>query len=134
MKMLRQVALLSIMLCAPVLAEKPRVYTANPLEAGVSYEQRARDAYAAGVWTIEEVETDIAETKIDPDQRDRAYARALLAFAEAVNAEPSMYEAHTYIGYANRKLGNYDESLRAYETALKLKPNYVFAIEYQAEA
>jgi tetratricopeptide (TPR) repeat protein len=126
-------AVVLICACHSAFAEKPRVYTANPLETGVSYNQRARDAYAAGVWTIEEVEMDDSETKVDPEQRQRAYARALLAFSEAVNAEPSRYEAHTYIGYANRKLGNLDESLRAYETALRLKPDYAFAIEYQGE-
>ena len=133
-KLSTTLALLSFAICSTAFAEKPRVYTANPLETAAEYNQRARDAYAAGVWTIEEVETDSSEINVDPEQRQRAYARALLAFAEAVNAEPTMYEAHTYIGYANRKLGNYQEALRAYDTALELKPNYAFAIEYQGEA
>jgi tetratricopeptide (TPR) repeat protein len=116
------------------LAEKPRIYTANPLDAGVAYNQRARDAYAAGVWTLEEIENDAYPSTHTTAEARRGYARALQAFAEAVNAEPSMYEAHTYIGYANRKLGNYEEALVAYDTALKLKADYVFAIEYQGEA
>lgn len=45
-----------------------------------------------------------------------------------------MYEAHSYAGYVQRKLGRYDEALRSYEAALKLKPDYVYAIEYQGEA
>jgi tetratricopeptide (TPR) repeat protein len=45
-----------------------------------------------------------------------------------------MYEAHTYIGYVNRKLGNHVEALGAYDTALRLKPDYARAIEYQGEA
>jgi tetratricopeptide (TPR) repeat protein len=135
MKLSRPFLLAATLLCLPLTqghAEKPRVYTATPLNAGVAYNQRARDAYAAGVWTLEEAESEqTIENSLD--QR-RAYARALRAFAEAINAERSMYEAHTYIGYVNRKLGNYSESLRAYDTALNLKPDYIFAIEYQGEA
>ncbi|HVF15320.1 MAG TPA: hypothetical protein VNA21_00355 [Steroidobacteraceae bacterium] len=127
-------ALMLALTCSSVLAEKPRIYTANPLDAGVAYDQRARDAYAAGVWTLEEIENDADPSAHTTAEARRGYARALRAFSEAVNAEPSMYEAHTYIGYANRKLGNYEEALVAYDTALKLKADYVFAIEYQGEA
>jgi tetratricopeptide (TPR) repeat protein len=45
-----------------------------------------------------------------------------------------MHEAYTYLGYANRKLGRYDESLKAYDQALKIEPNTPYAIEYQGEA
>jgi tetratricopeptide (TPR) repeat protein len=45
-----------------------------------------------------------------------------------------MHEAYTYMGYANRKLGRYDDSLRAYEQALKINPDTPHAIEYQGEA
>ena len=37
-------------------------------------------------------------------------------------------------GYANRKLGRYDESLSAYDQALKINPDTPHAIEYQGEA
>ena len=114
----------------PALAEKPRGYTAHPIEAESAYNQRARDAYAAGTWTIEELEQSTSDTA----ELQRGYERALRAFEEAVTAEPSMYEAHAFIGYANRKLGRYDSALRAYDASLKLKPDYVYAIEYQGEA
>src|SRR5207302_1370969 len=39
-----------------------------------------------------------------------------------------------YVGYSNRKLGNYDAALAAYEKALTLKPGYADAIEYRGEA
>jgi tetratricopeptide (TPR) repeat protein len=129
-------ALLSIALvvcCATtVMAEKPRGYTAHPIEAGSAYSKRARDAYAAGTWTVEELEDSTSAT--DQAQAQRAYERALRAFQEAVTAEPSMYEAHSYLGYVNRKLGRHPDALRAYEAALKLKPDYGYAIEYQGEA
>lgn len=115
----------------PAHAEKPRGYTAHPIEVESAYNQRARDAYAAGTWTVEELES---TTTNDPEQTRRSYEAALRAFNEAIAAEPEMYEAHSYAGYVNRKLGRYADALRAYETALKLKHDYVYAIEYQGEA
>jgi tetratricopeptide (TPR) repeat protein len=130
-KLLRLLAILLIApSCVPALAEKPRGYTAHPIETESAYSQRARDAYVAGTWTIEELE----QATNDATERQRGYERALRAFQEAVIAEPDMYEAHAYVGYANRKLGRYEPALRAYDAALKLKPDYVYAIEYQGEA
>jgi len=45
-----------------------------------------------------------------------------------------MYEAWNYVGYTNRKLGNYPEALIAYDRALNLKPGYAEAIEYRGHA
>ena len=39
----------------------------------------------------------------------------------------------TYLGYANRKLGNYDTAARWYRTALAVAPNHRGAIEYYGE-
>src|SRR5688572_17816703 len=70
-------AIFSLLSLSPAYAEKPRIYTANPIEAGVAYNQRARDAYSAGVWTLEEAEDESQQsTESSVDQR-RAYARAL---------------------------------------------------------
>jgi tetratricopeptide (TPR) repeat protein len=125
---------LCCVLCCAANAEKPRGYTAHPIEAGADYSQRARDAYAAGVWTLEEVEGEHATEPVDAASLQRAYERALQAFNEAVAAEPKMYEALTHVGYCERKLGRYDASLQAYAAALKHKPDYVYAIEYEGEA
>jgi tetratricopeptide (TPR) repeat protein len=38
------------------------------------------------------------------------------------------------VGYANRKLGHYDEALAAYGKALTIKPGYADALEYRGEA
>jgi tetratricopeptide (TPR) repeat protein len=51
-----------------------------------------------------------------------------------VRLDPSMHEAYTYLGYANRKLGNYPRALTAYQQALKIFPDYPHAIEYQGQA
>ncbi|MEO8313522.1 MAG: tetratricopeptide repeat protein [Pseudomonadota bacterium] len=54
-------------------------------------------------------------------------------FRKAAEADPAMKEAWNLIGYTSRRLGEYTESLKAYETALKLQPDYPEAIEYLAE-
>jgi len=97
----------------------------------VDYSQHAKDAYAAGIWTLDEIAVTDAKAS---ETTQPIYERAQAAFEEAVRAEPAMYEAHTYLGYIHRKLGRFDKSLEAYATALKLKPDYVYAIEYQGEA
>lgn len=54
-------------------------------------------------------------------------------FRKAVAANPDMKEAWNMLGFTSRKLGDYEESLKAYEKALALSPDYPEAIEYRAE-
>lgn len=61
------------------------------------------------------------------------YTEARERFRAAVEADPTMKEAWNLIGYTSRRLGEYDVSLAAYDTALKLAPDYPEAIEYRAE-
>ncbi len=54
-------------------------------------------------------------------------------FRAATAANPSMKEAWNMVGYTSRRLGDYQESLSAYDKALALAPDYPEAIEYRAE-
>ena len=54
-------------------------------------------------------------------------------FRSAAATDPSMKEAWNMVGYTSRRLGDYEESLMAYDKALKLQPDYPEAIEYRAE-
>ena len=63
-----------------------------------------------------------------------AYEESLAKFSTAVKFDPSMHEAYTYLGYANRKLGRHKAALAAYEQALRINPDYPHAIEYQGQA
>ena len=47
---------------------------------------------------------------------------------------PILYQAHSSLGYALRRTGQYDAALEAYDEALLLQPAYTEAIEYRAEA
>lgn len=105
-------------------------------------EQGAIDAYTAGYASIlraEHAENLAAASSNEAErtaaQRDaqEAYRASLPHFAAATRLDTSMHEAYTYLGYANRKLGRYDESLQAYDQALKINPDTPYAIEYQGE-
>ena len=51
-----------------------------------------------------------------------------------VERRPWHDEAHTLLGFAWRKLGDYDRSLAAYDKALELNPHNRGALEYLGEA
>lgn len=145
---LRPFATAVLVLCASLVsshvpADGPGGYGARRKEAETEYERTARDAYGIGYALIESANRLDQDAAAATDERTRRaamaqavekYEEALRAFNDAARLEPGMYEAHTYIGYANRKLGRYDRALAAYEAALRLKPDYARAIEYQGEA
>ena len=106
-------------------------------------EQGAIDAYTAGYASIlraEHAENLAAASSNEADRKaaqrgaQEAYRASLPHFTSATRLDSSMHEAYTYLGYANRKLGRYDESLQAYDQALKINPDTPYAIEYQGEA
>lgn len=73
-----------------------------------------------------------AEKLIKKTQKE--YAKAVKAQRNAVTANPRMHQAHSSLGYALRKTGEFDEAVEAYDMALKISPRYTQAIEYRAEA
>jgi tetratricopeptide (TPR) repeat protein len=65
---------------------------------------------------------------------EREYKLAIEAFRSAVKQNSRHHEGFGSLGYALRKIGQYDEALKAYDRALAMKPNYAEALEYRAEA
>jgi tetratricopeptide (TPR) repeat protein len=63
----------------------------------------------------------------------QGFAEAREHFRTVVAADPNMKEGWNMLGYTSRRLGDYEESLSAYDAALKLQPDYPEAIEYRAE-
>jgi tetratricopeptide (TPR) repeat protein len=106
-------------------------------------EDAAKYAYNSGVRSIkkaQDYDADSAKAS-SPEKSAKAldkaheyYSKALEQFIDAVSAQPTMYQAWNYMGFANRHLGNYDAALSAYAKALELNPNYPDAIEYRGEA
>jgi tetratricopeptide (TPR) repeat protein len=106
-------------------------------------QQKARDAYNDGVRSVKKADKaqQAAAEATDAGKKDKAaheahdaYAAALVKFTEAVGLDPTLHEAWNYVGYTNRKLGNYDDALAAYDKALAIKPGYPDALEYRGEA
>lgn len=104
---------------------------------------QAAEAYNRGLasrdkaWELEAQ----AESSSDPKQRakleqkaQKEYSKAIRAFRSATEADPTMHQAFSSLGYALRKSGQYEDSLEAYNQALELEPGYAEAIEYRAEA
>jgi len=63
-----------------------------------------------------------------------AWNEAIEAYQEAIAKKPGFHEAYSDMGFAHRKLGDYEKSLAAYDRALALRADYSPAIEYRAEA
>jgi tetratricopeptide (TPR) repeat protein len=116
--------------------------TADPSGAG-SREAAAKQAYNSGVRSIkraQDADADAAKAAT-PEKAAKAHEKAqkyyqesITAFIDAVGAQPKMYQAWNYLGFANRHLGHFDESLDSYAKALEINPNYPDAIEYRGEA
>jgi tetratricopeptide (TPR) repeat protein len=82
-----------------------------------------------------------AETEADAGKRQKLEAKAkdkhedsIKKFVKATEKNPALFQAWGSLGYAYRKVGNYNASLAAYGKALEIQPNYTPAIEYRAEA
>ncbi|HEY0767263.1 MAG TPA: tetratricopeptide repeat protein [Steroidobacteraceae bacterium] len=106
-------------------------------------QQKAKDAYNDGVRYVKKADKaqSAAMQASDAGKKDQAareahdlYAKSLAKFQEAVQLDETLHEAWNYVGFTNRKLGNYDEALAAYDKALALKPGYPDALEYRGEA
>jgi tetratricopeptide (TPR) repeat protein len=59
------------------------------------------------------------------------YENALDALTAVRNKEDAT--ALTYIGYANRKIGNVDTGMAYYRQALAIEPNNLYTLEYMGE-
>ena len=106
-------------------------------------QQKARDAYNDGVRSVKKADKaqQAAAEATDAGKKDKAaheahdaYAVALAKFTDATGLDPTLHEAWNYVGYTNRKLGNYEDALAAYDKALAIKPGYPDALEYRGEA
>jgi tetratricopeptide (TPR) repeat protein len=108
-----------------------------------SPEDQAKSVYNDGVRDVRKADRfDASATQLtDAGKKAKAlreahdhYAASLTKFMRAAQLDPNMHEAWNYVGYTNRKLGNYDVALAAYERALALHPGYPEALEYRGEA
>jgi tetratricopeptide (TPR) repeat protein len=100
----------------------------------------ARNSYNLGMESVQSVAKLELEAASMPafaaQYRENAlvgFRKARDNFRKAVTSDPEMKEGWNMLGYTTRRLGEYEDSLKAYEKALALSPNYPEAIEYRAE-
>jgi Flp pilus assembly protein TadD len=62
------------------------------------------------------------------------WKKAIDLLSKAVQSAPNNSNAHSLLGYAYRKAGNFDASFAQYNDALKLDPMNKYAHEYIGEA
>lgn len=114
-----------------------------PRATAKSPETQALSAYNAGVRLVEKADeltadaarqTDEHKQKKTLDKARQNYSTALRKFAQAIEFQSGMYQAWNYLGYTQRKLGNYQDAVIAYDRALSIKPGYAEAIEYRGHA
>ena len=81
------------------------------------------------------------KTQRDPDLAAAAQAvqserwpEAVSILKKVIERRPFDDDALTLLGYAYRKLGDYDRALQHYRRALELNPYHVGAMEYLGEA
>src|SRR5262249_9122694 len=82
---------------------------------------------------------DLAKAKKDADSgnkknAEKKYRKGLDRVQDAVALDSTYAEAWNLVGYASRKLGDYDKSFAAYQRCLTIKPDFLAAREYLGEA
>jgi tetratricopeptide (TPR) repeat protein len=106
-------------------------------------QEAAKIAYNSAVRTIKNAQDSDADAAkaATPEKSAKAHEKAQKYYQEAVTKlidvvglDPKMYQAWNYLGFANRHLGHYEDSLSSYAKALEINPNYPDAIEYRGEA
>ena len=61
------------------------------------------------------------------------HERAIKKLKKAIKEEPDNADIYNYLGFAHRKIGDYDKSKIYYEKALSIQPDHNLALEYQGE-
>ena len=65
--------------------------------------------------------------------KEGRYQEAVALLSKVVQREPDNADAHNYLGFSLRKLGDLDKAQAHYRTALQLEPNHKAALEYYGE-
>lgn len=111
-------------------AEKtPEVLAIEHYNMGLSMRDRAWKLEAKAAATEDPAKREKLESKAL-----RQYRSAIREFEQCTRHDPDHYQAYSSLGYASRKVGEFDQALVAYDRALDLNPGYTEAIEYRAEA
>lgn len=141
------IAALLALLLAPAVTwaagSTPSSAPATPALPELTPQQKATESFNRGLgfrdkaWELEEeaaAESDARKAEKKRAKAEKAFRKAEREFRAATREMPDFYQAWSSLGYALRRLGDYQESLQAYDQALAIEPRYPEAIEYRGEA
>ena len=74
------------------------------------------------------------QTSGKSDSAKKRFGKALKKFKEAVEIDPSYYQAWNMVGYCSRKSGDLKHAFEAYQKCLAIEPEFAPAHEYMGEA
>lgn len=106
--------------------------SADPTRATSTARQDAERWYHDAFEDIEKAKSALADKK--EKDAEKKFRRALERGEKATTLDSTYHEAWNLVGYASRKLKDYDRAVASYQRCLKLKPDYAPAREYLGEA
>ena len=109
---------------SPMPASDPQTTTVTP-------RQQAERLYADAYDEVAKAKKDVEAQK--RKNADKKFKKAMGRATEATELDTTYHEAWNLVGYCARQLKKYDESIVAYEHALRIKPDYAPAREYLGE-
>lgn len=112
----------------PRVKKTPQQLAVDFFNQGIKYRDKAwqREQNAAETDNEKKRRKQLAKAQQD-------FKKAIRKYRSAIDQEPRLYQAHGGLGYALRKVGQYQEALAAYDRSLALNADYTEAIEYRGE-
>lgn len=111
--------------------------------AAASPRELARTAHNDGLRfkrRAQRMEEEAAEASDDAARQDAQrqarenWMKAIAAFKQSFMLDNKSHKSLNELGYALRRIGEYQAALQAYDAAIAMKPDFGEAIEYRAEA
>lgn len=109
--------------------KSPEQIASSSFRSGIRHKERA--------WRFEDKAAKAKKEKKRKSllaKAQREYVKAKDKQATVLQIQPRNHEAANELGYALRKSGDFQKALGAYNYALELKPDFLQAVEYRAEA
>ena len=119
----------------PMPKSESRLKKRSPREVAIAYYNKGI-SHRDTAWENEKKAEEVGEKGQDKfnQKAQKAYNKAIKQYRMAIKKDPRLFQAHSSLGYALRKTGDFQASLESYNKALELNPTYTEAVEYRAEA
>ena len=117
---------------APKEPETPSSTSETQSESQATARQQAERYYGDAYDEIAKAKKDLGDSK--DKNAEKHFRKALDRARNAVELDSTYHEAWNLVGYASRKLKNYDQAIAAYLKCLGIKFDYAPAREYLGEA